>query len=967
MAMRTFLRPTTWVAAMLFGTLFAGDPAIAAAGEREGSAGAASRTENAKKGAGRVDPALVDDLARSCSRLDDPQQRRRMDGLLYKLIQLCGRQDLLDGATRKAEPETAVPAAEKPGQTPTRRSRATDARVNDPSGDTAPVGQSHTQGETAMARNEISGTLCAGYNDSYHALTANEGFSGFSRSLSAGANWFDQGPLGPDALGDPSLVWRKSDGHFYYAALHTNGLGLWKSIDDCASFSFVGMIHSGISDDKELMAVDNDPASPHYGKLYVVWTNFDTGQIFATHSANGGAAWSTPVALSVNGDPVQGAWPTVAAGGTVYASWLRWQSFPAGPLDIQVAKSTNGGVSWTLVAQPMTGGTVPRDSAATADCSRDALNGKIRYLPSPQIAAGPGGVLHVVYSRDPDGIDNGDVIDVFYRRSTDGGTSWGTEVKLNDDATTRDQFFPSLALGTENAVSVSWYDRRLDPNNLLIDRYQRLSYDGGVTWQASTRLSDVSSPVRIDPELATCYHGDYDQHLMTPTDAVVIWSDDRSVQSSHNDADVFTDLVEVSNDFLVTATGFSSVICRPATSSWSVRVRQFAGFSESVTLAPVGWPSGLTASFGTNPVTPPGFSSLDIFGTSVLAFGNHDLLVRGTSSPSGIQRHANLILTVYTQLPAAPAPSSPANAAGNQDLFPTLEWAPATEAADYRVEVATDAAFANIVQSANVIETRWRVPVALAEVTTYFWRVRASNQCGTGSYGTTFSFTTRKVPDILLVDDDDNIPNVRPTYEAALAALGLTYDVYDTANSDTEPSTEMLGLYGTVIWFTGHEFGGAAGPGAPASGRLATWLDTTKGCFFLSSQDYYYDRGATSFGSNYLGLQSATDTMQTTVTGAGAFAGLGPYTLNYSFGNFTDSLVTAPGGSVAFQGNLAPIGLSKIGSGWRTVFFAFPLEGIPNTTQRHDVLRRTLQFCMRPFFSDGFETGNTSAWSQTVP
>ena len=44
-----------------------------------------------------------------------------------------------------------------------------------------------------------------------------------------------------------------------------------------------------------------------------------------------------------------------------------------------------------------------------------------------------------------------------------------------------------------------------------------------------------------------------------------------------------------------------------------------------------------------------------------------------------------------------------------------------------------------------------------------------------------------------------------------------------------------------------------------------------------------------------------------TVTGAGAFAGLGPYTLNYSFGNFTDSLVVAPGGTVAFQGNLDPV------------------------------------------------------------
>lgn len=966
MAMRTPSVPATRVATLMFLMLFFWGHAAAAGQEGVGSG--KDRTENAKKGVGRVDPSLVDDLARGCAMLDDPLQRRRMDGLLYKLIQLCGRQDLLDGATRNAEPETAVPVAEPEGQTALARSREADALVNAPAGDTAPAGQSHTQGESAMARSEFTGTLCAGYNDSYHALTANEGFTGFSRSTDGGVSWLDRGPLDKDSLGDPALVWRKVDGHFYFAALHTNGLGLWKSTDDCQSFSFVGMIHTGISDDKELMAVDNNPASPHFGKLHLVWTNFDTGQIFATVSADGGAAWSTPVALSTNGDPVQGAWPTVAADGTVYASWVRWMTYPEGPLDIEVAKSTNGGVSWSRVAQPMTAGTVPRDSSATFDCSRDALNGKIRYLPSPQIAAGPGGLLHVVYSRDPDGVDNGDVIDIYYRRSTDGGSTWGTEVRLNDDATTRDQFFPSLALGTENAVSVSWYDRRLDPNNLLIDRYQRLSYDGGATWQPSTRLTDVSSPVRIDTELATCYHGDYDQHLMTPTHAVVVWSDDRNVQSGHNDADVFTDRVVVSNDFLVTANVPVAAICRPDSAVLNLEVLRFSSFAESVNLASLAWPSGLSAAFSPNPINLPATgSTLTISGTSVLAFGNHELKVRGTSSPSGIQRQASLSLSVFTQNPAAPAPSSPANTASGQDIYPTLQWSPATEAASYQVELATDAAFTNIVSSATVVETRWRLPAALAELTTYFWRVRATNPCGVGSYGTPFSFTTRKVPDILLVDDDDNIPNVRPTYEAALAALGQTYDVYDTANSDAEPSSEILDLYGTVIWFTGHEFGGAAGPGAPASARLATWLAATKGCFFLSSQDYYYDRGVNSFGTDYLGLQSATDTMQTTVTGTGAFSGLGPYTLNYSFGNFTDSLVAAPGGSVAFQGNLAPIGLSKIGSGWRTVFFAFPLEGIPNTTQRHDVLRRTLQFCMRPFFSDGFESGNTSAWSQTVP
>jgi len=45
-------------------------------------------------------------------------------------------------------------------------------------------------------------------------------------------------------------------------------------------------------------------------------------------------------------------------------------------------------------------------------------------------------------------------------------------VKLNDDTSATDQFYPALAVSEDGTVAASWYDRRLDPNaNLLIDRF----------------------------------------------------------------------------------------------------------------------------------------------------------------------------------------------------------------------------------------------------------------------------------------------------------------------------------------------------------------------------------------------------------------------------------------------------------------------------------------------------------------
>ena len=91
----------------------------------------------------------------ACAMLDDVELRSRMDGLLFKLIIMCDRQDLLG----QVPPEPAVEPG--PGEP---EAGGVDIPVNNPAGD---VGQtSHTQSETSMALNEVTGTVCSGYNDS---------------------------------------------------------------------------------------------------------------------------------------------------------------------------------------------------------------------------------------------------------------------------------------------------------------------------------------------------------------------------------------------------------------------------------------------------------------------------------------------------------------------------------------------------------------------------------------------------------------------------------------------------------------------------------------------------------------------------------------------------------------------------------------------------------------------------------
>jgi hypothetical protein len=235
---------------------------------------------------------------------------------------------------------------------------------------------------------------------------------------------------------------------------------------------------------------------------------------------------------------------------------------------------------------------------------------------------------------------------------------------------------------------------------------------------------------------------------------------------------------------------------------------------------------------------------------------------------------------------------------------------------------------------------------ALNTTTQYFWRVRAANACGDGPYSPTFSFTTQDIPAVLLVDDDDNQPDVRSYYTDALDAMGVWYDLWDTENSDVEPTAIDLAPYEAVIWFTGVEYGGYCGPGAAGENALGTWLDAG-GCLFISSQDYHYDRGLTAFMQVYLGVGSAVDDVQqTTVTGTGSvFGGTGPYALSYPFANWSDCIEGDATAETAFNGNQCPAAVDKDGGPYRTTFWGFPFEAIPDLNDRIELLEIFLNWC----------------------
>lgn len=374
---------------------------------------------------------------------------------------------------------------------------------------------------------------------------------------------------------------------------------------------------------------------------------------------------------------------------------------------------------------------------------------------------------------------------------------------------------------------------------------------------------------------------------------------------------------------------------------YTLNVTSQSGFSDPVTLS-----SSFGGVFNPNPVIPPAASLFSVV-TGGLSAGSYTVDVTGDSSTGS--KTVNAALNVYADAPGGLLLGSPPDGAANVSVTPTFSWS-ANSATTYDLSVYKISDGSLVAFVPGLTATSYTLTTPLEANTAYRWHIDAHNACGQATSGD-FTFSTRDVPSILLVDDDDDSPDVRAYFTTALTTLGQDYDVWNTNNSDTEPDAATLSAYDLVIWFSGDEFGGSAGPGAAGETALATYLSApANGCLFLSAQDYHYDRGQTSFMTNYLGVSSAVDDVsQTVLNGKGPFRGQS-YTLTYPFTNYSDSLTRGSGGRVMFRGDKGSAVMLRNNSGqsYLTMFWATPWEAIPTAQERADVLAPVINRCVTP-------------------
>ncbi len=358
--------------------------------------------------------------------------------------------------------------------------------------------------ETSIAINPLdTNNLVAGANIRYYYYSTDGGYTWTQGNLSS--------PLG--VWGDPCVVF-DLNGHCYFGHLsNPSSGGYWidrivvqKSTNKGITWSSgvgIGYNPPGRNQDKEWLAVDWTN-SPYRNNIYVSWTEFDSygstnpmdsTRILFSRSTDGGITWSAPVRVSDKGgdcvdedNTVEGAVPAVGPNGEICLAW-------AGPLGLVFDKSTDGGLTWGIdkVITSIPGGwdfNVPGiyrcNGLPITAC--DISNSPFR------------GTIYVNWSDQRNGINN---TDIFIVKSTDGGNTWSSPKRVNQDNTQTHQFFTWMTVDPATGyIYIVYYDRRNYTDNRT-DVYVARSTDGGETF---TEFKVSQSPFTPN---ASIFFGDY--------------------------------------------------------------------------------------------------------------------------------------------------------------------------------------------------------------------------------------------------------------------------------------------------------------------------------------------------------------------------------------------------------------------------------------------------------------------------
>jgi hypothetical protein len=233
------------------------------------------------------------------------------------------------------------------------------------------------------------------------------------------------------------------------------------------------------------MAIGGDVTTNAYGDVFGFWP--DTGgssyppQLLFTKSTNGGASYSAPVTIAPTFGSYEIAVPAFASKALMYVSAGAWRT----------AAKNMVYASWT-------------DLSGEIGCTTGA------QAPGANVAS-------LCKTR------------IWFSRSANGGTTWSTPVKINNQSCPTDQFNQRMVVDeTTGTLGIIYYDTISDPGRKKADVWYQASFDDGATWYPPVRLTSAQTDETVAGADPSNQYGDYNglsasAHVLFPS-----WTDRRN-------------------------------------------------------------------------------------------------------------------------------------------------------------------------------------------------------------------------------------------------------------------------------------------------------------------------------------------------------------------------------------------------------------------------------------------------------
>ncbi|HWY40100.1 MAG TPA: sialidase family protein [Chthoniobacterales bacterium] len=319
----------------------------------------------------------------------------------------------------------------------------------------------------------------------FDAVSSNFRQAGWAYTIDGGTSWTFPGVLENNVFRSDPVLNSDATGRFFYLSLLNSFFdNMWRSLDGGQTWTDISPADGG---DKEWFTIDNTGSSGH-GFEYQTWStsgNNYGGRQF-TRSTDGGVSWLNPINI-----PHSPAWGTldVDSNGNLFLGGVNLNTGQIWCIRSTSAK--NGAVIPTFDQSTAVnlGGNI-----STGDLINPAgLTGQV-FLAIDRSGTTTNNNIYMLASVRPFSAGNG--ADVMFVRSSDGGQTFSSLRRINDDSVNQAKWhwFGTLSVAPNGRIDVVWLDSRNASNNTDSQLFYSYSTDGGNTWSPNVAVSQPFNP-----------------------------------------------------------------------------------------------------------------------------------------------------------------------------------------------------------------------------------------------------------------------------------------------------------------------------------------------------------------------------------------------------------------------------------------------------------------------------------------